>query len=96
LEQLLVPSERVRKELLMPLTETQRSSLDGKGIDWNQVTYVEPDQVLDALARGGAQLVDARHGDDYQGGHPVDAVHWRWDEPAQLPPQGKELYLYCT
>lgn len=80
----------------MPLTETQRSSLEGKGVDWRLISYVEADEILDAVARGGAQLVDTRHGDAYDSGHLADAVHWRWDEPSQMPPEDKLLYLYCT
>lgn len=79
----------------MPLTETQRTSLESKGVDWKQIKYVEAEETLDALAKG-AQLVDTRHGDAYQSGHVAGAVHWRWDEPAQLPPQGKRRYLFCT
>lgn len=80
----------------MALTEWQRRSLDRKEVDWRRVTYVEADETLDAVAEGGALLVDARRRDAYETRHFPGAIHWRRADASQEPPRDQRLYLYCT
>jgi len=78
------------------LTDEQKRSLDTKGVDWHRVTYVEGADVLNALRRGGALVVDVRRTEYYIQSHFTGAVAARGrDELLELP-RDWELFLYCT
>ena len=78
------------------LTDEQRRSLDWKGVDWRRVTYVEGADVLDALRRGGALVVDVRRTEHYIQSHFTGAVAARSREELIELPRDYELFLYCT
>lgn len=80
----------------MPLTEEQRTSLEGKGIAWRRIHYVEAEQALDGLARGNVSIVDTRKPEVYAEGHFPDAVHARETGALLSLPKSRSFYLYCT
>lgn len=80
----------------MPLTEQQQKSLETKRIEWRRVHYVEAQEVLEALDRPGAMVVDTRGGATYQAGHFPGARHGREEDQLKGLPRDADLYLYCT
>ena len=79
------------------LTEAQRRSLNDKGVDWGRLDYVEAADVLDALDRGNALVVDTRKPEKYELGHFPGAVHRQSDDPLLLAlPREWAIYTYCT
>lgn len=80
----------------MPLTEEQSKSLEGKGVEWRRIHYVEADQALDALGRGNASIVDTRKPEVYAEGHFPDAVHARERDALLGLSRSRSFYLYCT
>jgi len=79
------------------LTEAQQRSLNDKGVDWARLDYVEAADVLDALDRGNALVVDTRKPEKYELGHFPGAVHRQSDDPLLLAlPREWAIYTYCT
>ena len=78
------------------LKDEQQQSLSSKGVDWRRVAYVEAADVLDALRRGGALVVDARRTDVYIQSHFTGAIGARSREELLELPRDWELFLYCT
>jgi len=78
------------------LTEEQQRSLERKGIHWDRVSFADAADVLDALDRGEALVVDARRPEIFAIGHFPGAVNARGEEALLALSRDQALYLYCT
>ena len=79
----------------MALTPEQKDSLDGKGVHWRRLHYVEAAEALDGFANR-ALLVDTREPEAFEAWRFNGSVNRRGKEAHLTLPRGQRIYTFCT